>query len=179
LLELARHGTGPAYPAAHLAHDARQLLRSQHDERQDEDDQDLRESDVEHGRFSVETCGCRMSPDRRGALARLGRARTLCPQSRETQALRSLLAVASALGVALVSVNSASGASDRICRRGDEAAFSSCSPSFTAFLKPRTAWPRSSPTLRSFLAPKTTSTTTRMISSSFISIKLGLRSAYA
>src|SRR6185437_14550571 len=74
LLELARHGTGPAYPAAHLAHDARQLLRSQHDERQDEDDQDLRESDVEHGRFSVETCGCRMSPDRRGALARLGRA---------------------------------------------------------------------------------------------------------
>jgi hypothetical protein len=29
------------------------------------------------------------------------------------------------------------------------------------------------------LAPKTTSTTTRMISSSFISIKLALRSAYA
>src|SRR5262249_53520562 len=40
LAELTRHGTGSSHPAADFGHHARQLLRSQHDQRQDEDDQD-------------------------------------------------------------------------------------------------------------------------------------------
>jgi hypothetical protein len=48
VLELARHGTGTPDPAAYLAGNTRQLFRSQHDECEDENNQDLREADVEH-----------------------------------------------------------------------------------------------------------------------------------
>src|SRR6202012_3046831 len=41
-----------------------------------------------------------------------------------------------------------------------------------AFLKPRTAWPRSEPTVRNFLAPNTTRQTTRIPSSSRIPMPL-------
>jgi len=44
LAELSRHGARPADPTADLGHHTRQLLRSQHDERQDEDDQDFEEA---------------------------------------------------------------------------------------------------------------------------------------
>jgi hypothetical protein len=48
LLELPRHGACAAYQATYLAGDTRQLFRSQHDECQDENNQNLREADVEH-----------------------------------------------------------------------------------------------------------------------------------
>jgi hypothetical protein len=44
LAELSRHGPRPADPTADLGDHTRQLLRSQHDERQDEDDQDFEEA---------------------------------------------------------------------------------------------------------------------------------------
>src|SRR6185437_6386044 len=117
LLELPGHGARPADPAADLAHDARQLLRTQHDERQDEDDQDLGEPDIEHGRFRPERRGNGRLGGTAEVRLRAARARTLCPRSPEDQTPRSVLAAASALGVTFASGNSASGASERICRR--------------------------------------------------------------
>jgi hypothetical protein len=52
LAELPRHGPRPANPAANLGDDARQFLRSQHDQRQDEDDQDFEEPAFEQIRCS-------------------------------------------------------------------------------------------------------------------------------
>src|SRR5579862_5798821 len=124
LAELARHGARAADPAAEFGDHARQLFRSQHDERQDENDQDLGKSPFE-----------------------------------QIYALRSVL-----VSVFFASVNSASASSARSCF----GALCSSSPSLIAFLKPRTAWPRSEPTVRSFLAPNTTNTTSRMITSSRI-----------
>src|SRR5579864_921965 len=47
LAELARHGSGPANPPAYLGHHTRKLLRSQHDQCQDEDDQDFGKTALE------------------------------------------------------------------------------------------------------------------------------------
>jgi hypothetical protein len=41
LAKLPRHAAGPSDPTAQFRHHTRQLLWSQHDQRQDEDDEDL------------------------------------------------------------------------------------------------------------------------------------------
>ena len=135
LAELTGHGARTAQPAPDLCGDARQLLGSQHDERQNENDQQLGE--IEHWVKSA-----RRSSDRTSGVCRQTGLRSRRSRS-----------------AAATSGNSASGRSDWSSRGG-------CLGSRIAFLKPRTAAPRSEPAERSFLVPNTSSTTTRMISSS-------------
>src|SRR6516165_9399640 len=79
LAKLTRHGAGSSDPTAHFRHYTRQLLPSPHDQRQDEDDQYLREPALEQITCSVRSW-CRSSsrppgiprPDPRSGSASVG-----------------------------------------------------------------------------------------------------------
>src|SRR5579862_162281 len=75
LAELPCHDTRAARPAPDLGHDAWKLFRSQHDECQDEDDYDLRESALEQIRRSVRS----VRALRRSSLRIPGTRRPDCP----------------------------------------------------------------------------------------------------
>src|SRR6185295_5254430 len=140
IAELARHGACAPDPTADLLGKLGQLLRPQHDEREGEDHQQFRKSNLEHGM--------------------LRRAAVVSSEGRRRERLgpQTLVSLFSAFWDFADSENSASALS---CLTD-----SSASPSFIDFLKPRTAEPRSEPIVFSFFAPKTSSTTTRMTRSS-------------
>src|SRR5579862_2333486 len=148
LAELAGHSPRTAYPPADLGSDLGQLLGSQHHEGQDENNENLRESDVEHA--------------------------VAARRPRKAQTLRSVFWPASRGAAFGASAKSASVPSERI--RGGGGEIPSSSPSFIDFLKPRTAAPRSDPIVRSFLAPNTKSTTSRITTSSRIPIPISFNS---